>query len=752
MSARDVLLLLGCALLVAWVRLLPLDASRMDADHTYVGADGYAHVYPGDYDGYLWLRHARTLLATGDPCDAVVDGACRDEHTTAPVGARSPYARSLHVHAVAALHRLVTTWAPQQPLPDTATLLPVVVGVAGVLPAFAIGRMLAGPVAGVFAGVMTMLDPLVLGRSIGGDNDVWNVVLPLYTLWLVLLALRARGTGARVAWAIAAGACTGLHAWAWSGWMFTHVVLAAGLVALVPLEGRRAAVVLGVFVAASAIASILTPEGGYLRLPRAMIDAVVPHAPPAAELAWPSALRIVDELRRLDPSALLRLAGGPLVLAGAILGVVLSLSPGGVVRAGGVLLAVWLAAGVWMASGGVRYHLLFVPPLAVACAIAIGRATTRVRREIRSAGRGYRVVATTVLGGVLALALLRALAPGWSLASSHRPRMNDAWWDALTQLRDTTSPDAIVHGWWDFGHWTTYVAERRAANDGSALETHVPYWTARALLAADETESAGILRMLSCASDALPRPEGARGAYATVRRSGREPAAAFAIVSALVERDAAAADDHLRAEGFGTAERAEILRATHCTPADSYLVLSTRLLDTRTALVDLGARDPRRGPIPQRAFDASDPGTPFLARWVPCEPVRDGERVCPIDASIAGGTIRLASVSWPETAPDRAVLASGRAGGTATTGTPALVLVAGASGLARYTPPDPAHPDLGVLIDVPNTRVLVGAPAFLGSTLVQLLHLDGRCASRFAKVDERSAAGERVTTWKLRWP
>jgi hypothetical protein len=57
-----------------------------------------------------------------------------------------------------------------------------------------------------------------------------------------------------------------------------------------------------------------------------------------------------------------------------------------------------------------------------------------------------------------------------------------------------------------------------------------------------------------------------------------------------------------------------------------------------------------------------------------------------------------------------------------------------------------------VLIDVPNARILVGEPAFLGSTLVQLLFLDGRYATRYAKDDERVGDNERVTTWRLRWP
>lgn len=748
-------LLLLCATLVAWVRLAPLDPAGVDPEHTYIGEDGEEHVYLGDLDSYLWLRHARTLLRTGNPCDAVVDGECRDTHTDAPVGARTTYARTLHVAAIAGLHRLMTIWSPRQPLPVTASLLPVVVGVAGVVPAFAIGSTLGGPVAGAFAVALTMLQPLVLGRSIGGDNDVWNVVLPLYTFWFVLLALRASGSSGRVAWAFAAGVCTGLHAWAWSGWMLVHVVIAAGLVVTTLLDGRRTALVLLGFVVASAVGTSLTPQGGYLQLPGAVIAAFLPQhgSAPTADLTWPSALGVVDELRPLDLSAMARVAGGALVLAGGAAGVLLLLLAGGVARAAGVILALWALAGAYTASNGVRFQLLLVPPLGIACAVAVGRASAAIRREIRSAGRWYRAVATTVLGIVLALAFVRAVEPGWTIAAIYRPRMSDAWWDALTHLGQTAAPDAIVHGWWDFGHWVTYVADRRVANDGSSLLTHIPYWTGRALLAPTETESAGILRMLSCGSDALPRPEGEHGAYATVRRTGRDPVAAFDVVNAVVARDAAAAADYLEAQGFTASERAAVLRATHCAPPESYLVLTTRLLDTRTALVDVGARDPRRPSGTNRVFDPTDRGTPFLARWVACDPPRpDGEHTCPIETSIAAGAVRLGSFSYRADAVGRSILVAGDADGRMTAGAPGLVLLAGPNGLERVTPASPALPDLGVMIDVRNARILVGEPAFIASTLVQLLYLDGRYATRYAKVDERVAGDERVTTWRIDWP
>src|SRR3989442_16013678 len=99
--------------------------------------------------------------------------------------------------------------------------------------------------------------------------------------------------------------------------------------------------------------------------------------------------------------------------------------------------------------------------------------------------------------------------------------MNDAWWTTLESIRDDTPPDAIVNTWWDYGYWVKYVADRRVSADGGSLRTHIPHWVGRALLAADEGESVGLLRMLDCGSDATPEPEGRRGAFGALVASGR---------------------------------------------------------------------------------------------------------------------------------------------------------------------------------------------------------------------------------------
>ncbi len=118
------------------------------------------------------------------------------------------------------MHRIATWLDPSHPLPASAYLVPVIVGVLGVVPAFAIGRRLAGPVGGFVAAVAGALHPIVLQRSIGGDDDVWNVVLPLYMVWAVIAGMQARRPLAQIACGALGGAVAGLHAATWRGWTF----------------------------------------------------------------------------------------------------------------------------------------------------------------------------------------------------------------------------------------------------------------------------------------------------------------------------------------------------------------------------------------------------------------------------------------------------------------------------------------------------------------------------------------------------
>jgi hypothetical protein len=181
-------------------------------------------------------------------------------------------------------------------------------------------------------------------------------------------------------------------------------------------------------------------------------------------------------------------------------------------------------------------------------------------------------------------------------ARSAEPDLNDAWWSSLGAIRTTAPKDAIVNANWPYGYWIEYVAERGVAADGSSLQTRVPHWIARALLTAQADQALGLFRMLNCASDAWPEPEGRLGAYERLRAAGADDMRAYDLVFALASLDRPAADGLLASHGYPLARRQEILDATHCTPPPAYLVLS----DRQTRQPDLrhqGTWDPRRAAI-----------------------------------------------------------------------------------------------------------------------------------------------------------
>jgi len=214
-------------------------AARLESDLTYSGDDGKRHVYLGDFDSYHWLRMARNYLRSGTTCDDGTGSECRDTYTNAPVGRQNIYARSLHISAIVLVNDIVTKFRPGYPLAASSFLVPVILGIIGVFPAFAIGRALAGNIGGLFAALLIALNPLLLQRTIGSDDDIWNIVLPLIMVWALLVAVQSRGTSRRIAYSVIAAIFAGLHAATWQGWIYVYMVALAGLAIAAMIELAR---------------------------------------------------------------------------------------------------------------------------------------------------------------------------------------------------------------------------------------------------------------------------------------------------------------------------------------------------------------------------------------------------------------------------------------------------------------------------------------------------------------------------------
>ncbi len=788
-----------------YARKVASTRDRLARPYTYRAQDGRDHVYLGDYDSYLWLRRARQYLRAGTTCDAVAHGDCRDLHTLAPVGGSMRYGRSIHIAAIVAVQRIAARLRPGWPLPSSAMLVPIIVGALGVLPAFALGRRLAGDAGGLCAAIVGGTNAVFLGRSIGGDDDVWNVVLPLAVVWAVSAALEARRPIACMGFAALAAGFQAVHALSWRGALVTWGVVVGALAldvavsaarALGPRHraaatgalGRTSLTLVVLCLAGLGLAALRGEARAFLRVPLDALTALVGpgNVPAPSGEHWPDTLATVSELSHSGLAGIASGVGGALFCFVGWLGLLLLVLPRrnwgpahfavliagtllyrgllaapemsraillGLValplvaalvvsigeddddqeRATRLLVVVWFLATFLLAWEWVRFTILLVAPFALAFGVALGRLTS----WFEEAAGPWRPAARVAGWLVVAAVLLQPLRNGLDAADAYLPRMRDAWWDGLTRLRREASEDAVVVAWWDYGYFVEYVAERASAADGSTLLTHAPHWIARALLAQSERESAGLLRMIACGSDASPHPEGARGAWGKLVAHGIDGGTAHDLVIAVASLDRAAAAGRLGAAGLDAAAVEDVLASTHCTPPPTYVVLSSAQAAATTWTV-LGSWSDE-----PEALELSGDATP-------CRPDGHGTRTCAVRAALADSLIERFVYAEADPAAGRFVVQSFD-GGPAREMAPAVVMLA-AGGQVRSLEPSAAdRSPVGVLLNVEHARAVVGTPALLRSTFARLMFLGDGAGSPFEQVDERTAAGERVVTWRVRY-
>jgi len=373
---RDLWLMLGVMLLVGWIRSFPMSLPSLEslgqaqaqAEHTLSAADpaadvqqrgrqlterlrrhysfeaddGSFHPYPYGPDDYGWLRWARNWLEHGNSCDRVVDGECRDQLTLAPWGKELIYGDSLHIPAIAGLHRLIQVLVPGIPLLSSALWLQLLLGVVAVIPAYLLGQRLGGTVGGLTAAVLVSLNSAALGRTIGVDNDIWGLLLVLVQQWALISALLSREYPKTLIYLAVGAASTALWAGMWSGWVYGYALAGATLLGfgLVQLATRRSARQLVRTLSLLLIYYLLTwvalqftsPQTDYLGLPVSLLQHYLQLGPviPSSGLHWPDVFATVDELRR--PGGLASVAaalGGESVLLVAYLGLLLVCLPMG---------------------------------------------------------------------------------------------------------------------------------------------------------------------------------------------------------------------------------------------------------------------------------------------------------------------------------------------------------------------------------------------------------------------------------------
>ncbi len=169
----------------------------------------------------------------------------------------------------------------------------------------------------------------------------------------------------------------------------------------------------------------------------------------------------------------------------------------------GILLSVWMAGTIYMSLNGVRFILLLGPAFAIAFGIGLYYLARiinnffinefKIRDSLKKVVPGYLII------GLLFLVLFQPMASqAISISNGTAPNFDDAWYEAMSNIKNDSDSSAIITSWWDFGHFFAAVADRGVTFDGGSQTTPRAYWVGRLLLENDEDKAHDILRMLVC--------------------------------------------------------------------------------------------------------------------------------------------------------------------------------------------------------------------------------------------------------------
>lgn len=837
----------------------------------YEGADGRQYTYLGDLDSYFWIRYTRNWLETGTVCDAIEDGVCRDLYITAPNGGETGFNPSSHVFAIGYLHKFLTIFNPDRPLPATSFLVPVLAGLLGVIPAFFIGRRLGGNVAGLFAAIIISLHPLVLSRSMGSDNDIWNIVLPLFILWMTIEALEADSWKGKTIFASISGLLIAIFATFWIGWWFIYLIILFGLLAYAGFVTLRyviqnqdfrfwkdktvrlAAIVLVSFYIAALIFLVLFGQKtivSYVEQPLSVFSQGAKLDEAVKETYWPNVLTTVAELSQASLGTAINQMGGKILFFASLLGLMLMTLPrqawkwrhyavlglGALISlylinnpagnkfmvlfliglplaitfgfylfwketsttADALIILVWFLAAIYATYSGVRFILLLVPAYGIAFAVLAGRIyqwlTSYLHREF---DWNKHLLNAAVFLAVILL-LIQPVSAGYQTARNFIPTMNDGWWDSLTQIREQSDENAIISSWWDFGHWFKYVADRRVSADGTSQHTHIPRWLGLSLITNDEDTSVGVLRMLDCGGDTYPS-EYDTGAYGKILTVTDDPLQAQQIVTDLVQLNEEDAHQYLLDRGFTDAQAGNVLESTHCNPPEGYFITSEDMVGKAGVWAHFGLWDFDRAYIAKNAhempqeeavqdfverfnytqeqarslyFDALSQRTEsevnawvspwpgyVTGNWRSCQEQFNGTLIaCPLQIGIAqnnGVQSAIDAFLFNKTSMNTTMVFAAYQNGQRiqqNIGQPAKVVIADEDGISARTFDSPASPNIAVLLDTVENRVLLADPHIVDSIFTQLFYLEGRYNEHFEMFSDRTTfSGTRIIVWKVIW-
>lgn len=558
-------------------------------------------------DSYQYYRYVRDIIEKGHIGDKTVNGSAYDTHMLAPHGTFVDVL--LHPYAGAWLYRFMRVFNRNISIMGAFFYLPLLISMLAVIPAFFIGRRIAGNFSGFVAALFVAVHPSFVGRTVAGfaDTDAYAVFFPLLIVWLFYESFEAKTRIKKLAFVAGAGFFIGLFAFSWIGWwyIFDFIIMATliYIAYLIFMETRKGKIknifknkelvnsllILVVFILVSAVfvslfvnfkgfTGAFTNPFGFMQIKAA-----------AKPSLWPNVYTTVAELNVASFDSILASMGGKFMFFIALVGIVLTMikKQGANVKYA-ALLVVWFVWTIYASLKGMRFAMLLVPAFGVAFGVALSTAHKYLTHWVTKELKINRIVISTVFIALLCLLLIAPVRGGYRSGYGGVPSMDDGWYNSLTKIKLNSSEDAIINSWWDFGHWFKAIADRAVTFDGASQNIPQAHWIGRVLLTSNEDEAIGILRMLDCKGN---------GAFEELNKKINDTIKAVDILKEIILLDRVAAKKILLDNGLSDVRAEEVIGFTHCSPPENFFITSADMVGKASVWAHFGSWDFRKAKI-----------------------------------------------------------------------------------------------------------------------------------------------------------
>lgn len=512
---------------------------------------------PIDYGFYLnefdpWFDYRATQFLVENGFEAYFNW--HDDMSWYPEGRDIAATSQTGLHITAAV--LYQAFGFGMPLYDFVVWFPVVFGAFLTIIMFAIVRVIAGSVAGLFASIFTALSPTIIQRGNLGwfKSEPLGLFYGVLSIYLLLSALKHRDPRLAIIKAIVAGLLLGFGMTAWGGVQYFALLLSIFFIAL-PFftKSKNMVYVLPILTILTIVIASSFPRPGEsfvtslpsLGLIGSTIFAIVanfiardPLKETRYKLIWlgvfiaigislivagtysPSSLRYITVVNpftksniplvesvaeHFTPTIVDYIQNYSILIPLAGYGAYISFKKRTPMHIFALVLAI---TGVYVSASFARLMVFSSLSIITLASIAFYE-ITRVIFE-----KGYRVRSLIdvndprILYSILMIIMLSvplffppngnwvALAdipPTIANGATSFKTTTDDWIDALEWIKNNTEKDAVIAAWWDYGYWITVLGERKTLADNATINSTRIARIATALVS-EENEGVKILR------------------------------------------------------------------------------------------------------------------------------------------------------------------------------------------------------------------------------------------------------------------